>query len=372
MLYKPEAFEPVTETAWDEAAVRERVERIAGETEAAYDPEKLWPASEWDAFNAQLPLTTLYAGASGIAWALARLGRDASAMASRAVEAWRADPDFEERLDEPPLRTNASLYFGETGPLVAAFLLGEHSLADDLYARVRENEEAPANELMWAQVGTMRVAEEMLECTGDERWSESRDRAAGVILERRDEEGLWDTQPFGRGLGAAHGASTTAAILGEYQPTASALAKYAVREDGLANWPMVAGDELVEHGYDDQVRLQWCHGGAGIVCSAGQYLDEDVLLAGGECCWQAGAPNLDKGYGLCHGTAGTGYAFLKVFERTGDERWLERARRFAVHALEQVDRLPPRYSLMTGSVGAALFANDCLEARATVPIVDVL
>ena len=81
---------------------------------------------------------------------------------------------------------------------------------------------------------------------------------------------------------------------------------------------------------------------------------------------------MTKGPGICHGTAGNGYALLRTFGRTGDERWLERARRFAVHALEQVDRLAPRYSLMTGSIGVALFANDCLEARAAFPIVDVL
>jgi lanthionine synthetase-like protein len=371
MLYKPEAFEPLTETPWDEADVRARVDKIADDTEAAYDPEKLWPAAEWDAFNARTPLTTLYAGASGIAWALARLGREARAQAVHAVEAWRESPDFDERPDEPPLRTNASLYFGETGPLAVAFLLGEESVADDLYTWVAGNAEAPANELMWAQVGTMLVAKAMHERTGDERWREAWDDSAAVLRERRDEEGLWDVQPFGRGLGAAHGSSTTAKVLGEdLELTGSALAKYAVREDGLANWPMVAGDDLV--GYDGEIRTQWCHGAPGTIASSAGYLDEETLLAGAELCWQAGPPILDKGYGLCHGTAGTGYAFLKVFERTGDERWLERARRFAVHALEQVDRAPPRYSLMTGSIGAALFAADCVEARATVPIVDVL
>ena len=49
----------------------------------------------------------------------------------------------------------------------------------------------------------------------------------------------------------------------------------------------------------------------------------------------AGAHSDEKGAGLCHGTSGNGYALLKTFERTGDERWLERARRFAVHALAQ-------------------------------------
>jgi hypothetical protein len=372
VLYKPEAFEPLTDEPWDAGRARDGIREIVADYEAAYDPDALWPATEWDAFNARLPLTTLYAGASGIVWALHRLGTelDTTALARRAVEAWRENPDFDER-DEPPARTHASLYFGETGPLAVACLLGADELAEDLLARVLENVEAPANELMWASVGTMRVAKAMLDRTGEEGWADAWRASAEVLLERRDEEGLWDTMPFGRGLGAAHGASTTAAVLGEgLELTAGALAKYAVREDGLANWPMVAGGGLL--GDDGQVRLQWCHGGAGVVASAAGYLDEELLLAGAELCWQAGPPNLEKGYGLCHGTAGTGYAFLKVFERTGDERWLERARRFAVHALGQVEQMEPRYSLMTGGIGAALFAADCLEPRGEFPIVDAL
>ena len=381
MLYKPEAFEALTDEPWDEGRVRDGIRGIVADYEQAYDPDTLWPAAEWDAFNADGPLTTLYAGASGIVWALARLGTelDTTAVARRALEAWRENPDFDER-DEPPVRTQASLFFGETGPLVVACVLGADEFADDLHARVRQNVDAPANELMWASVGTMRVAKAMLDRTGEERWADAWRASADVLLERRDEDGLWDTMPFGRGLGAAHGGSTTANILAQgadllrdvdpVGPTAAGLAKHAVMEEGLANWPMVAGDDLV--GYDDQVRLQWCHGGAGVVASAAGYLDEELLLAGAEAAWKAGPPNLDKGPGLCHGTAGTGYAFLMTFERTQDEQWLERARRFAVHALGQVGRLEPRYSLMTGSVAAALFANDCLEPRPAFPIVDAL
>ena len=80
---------------------------------------------------------------------------------------------------------------------------------------------------------------------------------------------------------------------------------------------------------------------------------------------------MDKGPGICHGTAGSGYAFLKVFERTGDERWLERARRFAVHSLEQVERRGHgRYSLWTGDLGVALYAADCIDARSRYPMLD--
>ena len=49
-----------------------------------------------------------------------------------------------------------------------------------------------------------------------------------------------------------------------------------------------------------------------------------------------------------------------------------RARRFAVHALGQVERSPGRYSLFTGDVGAALFASACLGGDAAFPILDWL
>jgi Lanthionine synthetase C-like protein len=191
-----------------------------------------------------------------------------------------------------------------------------------------------------------------------------------------------------RGFGASHGIGTNTNVLlagGDLFPeerreqlvrgTAEALVRTAVVEEGLANWPMTADDcgELV--GWDGQIRLQWCHGGAGVVASAAGYLDEELLLAGAELVWRAGPQSMDKGPGICHGTAGNGYALLKTFERTADERWLDRARAFAVHALGQVDRWRNergrgRYSLWTGDVGVALFAADWLDIRPQVPVVD--
>jgi hypothetical protein len=123
--------------------------------------------------------------------------------------------------------------------------------------------------------------------------------------------------------------------------------------------------------------MQWCHGGAGVVASAAPFLDKELLLAGAELVWHAGPASMDKGPGICHGTAGNGYALLRTFGRTGDERWLERARRFAVHALGQTERWRERrgsgrHSLWAGDLGAALFAADCLDARAEHPLLDYL
>jgi Lanthionine synthetase C-like protein len=83
---------------------------------------------------------------------------------------------------------------------------------------------------------------------------------------------------------------------------------------------------------------------AGIVTSLAALPDprlDDLLVAAGELTWAAGP--LAKGPGLCHRTAGNGYAFLKLFKRTGDERWLDRARAFAMHAIAQSDRDAAEY-----------------------------
>ena len=42
---------------------------------------------------------------------------------------------------------------------------------------------------------------------------------------------------------------------------------------------------------------------------------DDLLIGAGELIWQTGP--LRKGPGLCHGTAGNGFAFLKLFPAHG-------------------------------------------------------
>jgi hypothetical protein len=151
--------------------------------------------------------------------------------------------------------------------------------------------------------------------------------------------------------------------------TSALLEREAVVEDGLANWPIDAGTDLLTG--DGEVRMQWCAGAPGVVACAASYLGEELLRAGAELVWTAGPPGMEKGSSICHGTAGSGYAFLKLFARTGDELWLERARRFAVHALEQIERRGHgRYSLWTGDLGVALYAADCLAARSDYPVLE--
>jgi hypothetical protein len=395
MLYRPDAFEPLTDEPWHEERVRERIRAIVADAEAAYSPDSFWPADEWDAWKSPLPLLNLYVGAAGVLWGLDALRRrtdvggelDVAAAARRLVDRWREQPDFLESDDFPlPEPRESALLVGGAGVALVAWLLDPgDDLADDLHARVLANKDNEAEEVMWGSPGTLLAARRMHEATGDQRWADTWVECAEAILTRRDEEGLWPTQLYGRsyrGLTPPHGLVGNVAALLDGGPllgddvhetlardTNEILRREAVFEDGLANWPHPEGSGLESE--DGQIRLQWCKGAPGTVIAAAPYLDEDLLLAGAELTWQAGPHGMDKGPGICHGTAGNGYALLKTFERTGDERWLERARRFAVHALEQVERRGRgRYSLFTGDVGVALYAADCLAARATYPVLD--
>jgi hypothetical protein len=390
MLYRSEAFEPLTDAPWNEGRVRRATHRIVADVDAAFDVDGLWPADEWDGWRAKLPLKNLYVGAAGVVWALDALRRrgyvetqvDLGAAAARALSAFRAEPDLMAGV-ELPSPPEAALLTGETGILLVAWRLAPTGdLERDLLSRVRRNLDNDANDLMWGVPGTLLAAGAMAEWTGEDRWRDVRCESEEVLWRRRDADGFWTQRLHGevsRGLGPAHGlVGNVLALLGGIgaerrdqlaRETAALLGREAVLENGLANWPMHAGGDLV--GEDGEIRVQWCTGAPGIVSSAASYLDEELLAAGAELTWRTGPPNMEKGPGICHGTAGNGYAFLKLFARSGDELWLARARRFAMHALEQVERRGRgRYSLWTGDLGVALFAADCLDGRSAYPVVE--
>ena len=379
MLYDPELHEPLTDEAWDEQRARAAVAGIVADADAAFDPKRLWPAEEWDVYEATAPLKNLYVGASGVIWALDALRRrglaetatDLPAAAARTLELWRGLPDYAQ-WESVPEAAESALLMGESGPLIVAWRLAPSAeLADRLYARVRENIGNEAVEVMFGAPGTMLAAQAMLEWTGEERWADAWQESAESVWAARDDDGLWTNRLYGetfRSLTPPHGLVGNVLALRPDQRrdqlervTGEVLAGLAVREDGLVNWPT----------RDGALKLQWCSGAPGIVSGAGSYLDEELLLGGAELIWQAGPSAMEKGSGICHGTAGNGHAFLKVFERTRDELWLERARRFAMHALEQIERRGfGRYSLWTGDVGVALYAADCIDGVGRYPVLE--
>jgi lantibiotic modifying enzyme len=394
VLYRPEAFEPLTDQPWDAGPVRERIRAIVERADEEFRGRRLfWRAHEWDRWHATSPMKNLYVGTAGVLWGLDALRRrgyaettlDLADLALQNLELYRERPDqIDWKLPEP--RASA-LFLGEAGVVLVAWRLSpSQDLADRLYELVRANVDNRAEEVFWGAPGTLIAAQAMLTWTGEERWRAAWDETAEALIARRDDEGLWTQRLYGqefRSLTPPHGlVGNVQALLplldrsraaSLKRDTAAILESTAHRKDGLANWPPRPRPDLP--GPDGQIRLQWCVGAPGTVIGAAEYLDEELLLAGAELVWKAGPHGLEKGPGICHGTSGNGYALLKAFARTGDERWLERARRFAMHALEQVERLRAergrgRYSLWTGDLGVALFAADCVEARSGYPVLD--
>ena len=227
---------------------------------------------------------------------------------------------------------------------------------------------------MWGSPGTMLAARA---CGLDEEYRDS----AQLLLEAWDRDsGLWTQHLYGQVkcyLGPAHGFAGNAHALRGFVDedelrgrVTLALERTAAQEAGLVNW---APEDRPFHELASHVRVQWCHGAPGIIATLGDLIPLELAVGGGELTWCAGP--LRKGPGLCHGTAGNGFAFLKLYELTGDPHWLERARRFAMHAIEQVDRERAavgrgRYTLWTGDVGVALFIEACAAGTARVPTID--
>ena len=279
-------------------------------------------------------LRTVYLGGAGVVAALHRLaGRDF-------VELRRDYVPYLERslqlgADFPQEDAKRSLWMGETGiRLVLQRLAPSQANLDRLTALIAANERDERCELMF---------------------------------------GLWTQRLFGRStrhLGPAHGFAGCALALGDGAAVSKTLRRFAVEEDGHVNWPPIVGMRLDANG-DGRIRTQWCHGAPGIVATLAHLLDEELAVAGGELTWEAGP--LRKGANLCHGTAGNGYAFLALLRRTGDEMWLARARRFAVHAAAQVERRRSehgrgRHTLWTGDLGTALYLADCVDGEGELPL----
>jgi len=145
-------------------------------------------------------------------------------------------------------------------------------------------------------------------------------------------------------------------------------------EDTHVNWRAWL---YTPEGKSSSMLMQFCHGAPGfVVCLAdipGSALDK-ILIAAGETIWTAGP--LKKGSNLCHGTGGNGYAFLKLYQRTKDIKWLERARSFAMHGILQTEADAKqygqmRYSLWTGDPGFAIYLLDCIRGEGEFPTLDI-
>ena len=400
MLFDPARHEALLPIDWDEVRVRATIARIARDIEARYSETTYWPLHPHDlepGDDPNLPPTTLYFGASGVIWALHYLESVNAVELSRSYLGDLEPLVARNRVWNESIgrREFGSFLSGDVPILMLAFgKAPTNGLADRIAALIEGNIDHPARELMWGSPGTMQAALFLYERTKEERWADLFRRTAGTLWSELQwspeyECHYWTQEMYGREstyLDGVHGFVATALpiirgrdLLGDHtfagweQRIVRTVERTATWEGSLVNWR----PELHEPRGATKMLMQYCHGAPGfVVCLAGlrgTALDA-LLLAAGESIWAAGP--LTKGSNLCHGTGGNGYAFLKLYRRTGDPRWLDRARAFAMHGIVQTETEERRqghlrYSLWTGDAGFAIYLWDCLHGTARFPTLDV-
>lgn len=395
MLFDPDRHEPLLAPGWDEERARDAIVRIVRDTEERFSPETLWPTHPMDAKN-PAPQYALYWGACGVIWALRYLERQGAASLSG---------NYDQSI-LPLLGPNRAVMGQANSPAFGAYLMGDTGIqllqywaspsgptASELSRLIQANMNHPARELMWGSPGTLLAALFMYRRTAEPSWArlyQDTARALWSQLEWSEEVGCqyWTQDLYGQRsdyIDAVHGfvAAASPLIQGRdlLEPAEWAswqrcientVARTAEWEGNLVNWRAWLSTP------PGSARLmQYCHGAPGfVVCLAdfpGEALDH-VLAAGAEATWAAGP--LRKGSNLCHGTGGNGYAFLKLYKRTGDSKWLDRARAFAMHGIAQTDAAARtygqmRYSLWTGDAGFAIYLWDCIRGGDRFPTMDI-
>ncbi|HEX4680068.1 MAG TPA: LanC-like protein [Gaiellaceae bacterium] len=383
-LFDPAAHEPPIDEPWDPARVQGAIRAIVEDAENTFDDG--WPTHPTDSDGPHDDVRrfrTIYMGGAGVIQALTALQR-------RGLAELRGDyvPYLEQPYDPdfPDGDHERSLWMGETGiRLVLQRLAPSSENADRLESLICGNIRDERCEVMWGSPGTMLAAGALHGLSGEDRWLELWRESAEWLRGQWDPATeVWTQRLYGhveQYIGPAHGFAGCVLALSLHpddalhRRAAAGMRRYVVEEDGLANWKPTASMEGLQNSRGE-TRVQWCHGAPGMVASLAGIAPADdeherLLLAGGELTWRAGP--LVKGANLCHGTAGNGYAFLSLFQRTGDELWLDRARAFAMHAAAQVARAREefgqgRYTLWTGDPGTAVYLADCLDGSLNVPL----
>ena len=404
MLYRPEDFEPLTDEPWDEDRIRAGIREIVDDTDAAFrGPKLLWRADDWDRWQCDEPAEDAVLRSCGrplgarrpaATATTPRRGSISPRSRSRTLERHAAKPDFmASGFGRARAERESALLRASRGSCSSAFRLSHRAgrLADDAPpARPGEHRRTRPTRSCGALAGTLIAARLMLDWTQDARWreawDESADGASRAPRFRRAVDAA-AVRAYGRAISApctvssetswrSRRCSTRSVGRAALHRTSNAVLERAQRRRGRAR-ELAAYDERGARAQDGRSSAsQWCHGAPGVVCIGAP--TTSTRSSSSPAPSSRGAPGAhgdERGSSICHGTAGNGYALLKAFARTGDERWLERARRFAVHALAQMRRQRTsrgrgRYSLWTGDLGVALYLADCLDARTAYPVLD--
>lgn len=386
MLYNKERHEKLTDNKWNKEKAVEVIDEIFNKTINDLTEEKLWERITESGESKYL--TTQYVGASGTLIGLRRIAKfkninlpvDEQQLIDRILKEYYDSHTSEDRAP--------SLFLGESVILYLKYLITQDTeILNRLYEVIDNNTNNPVNEALWGSPGTMLLALEVYKSTGEEKWKELFLKSSDYLNSEwhiHEELGypIWTQDLYGEithYVGAAHG------FFGNVYPllagldcmspeskrsildkTTETTIKSCVREGELANWPALFDREVPKK------LVQWCHGAPGVITSLTPYpVDhntevESLLKAAGELIWEAGP--LTKKVGICHGTDGNGFAFLKLFERTQENKWLDRAKAFAMHAMGQRRN---DYSLWCGDIGFACYLASCCDLDSKIPGLEV-
>lgn len=379
MINDPQRHSKLLSKLWSEEEAYQEVVSIYEDTLNRLRVHDQVEGCSYTIDNVSPKYNSLYLGTSGIIWGLMQiekfLQQDSKLDIVSLIESIHR-----EYLNKPDTGSVIpSFLAGESGILLLNYRLTNSSkIKDKLTNLILSNFDNPTNEMLFGSPGTILLA---LHLNDESLFKSGTLKLLNIWHEIDQDTWMWEQEFDGEKyhyLGAAHG------LLGNIQPllrgkdyltktqykdllekTERTVIKSSIRTDGLANWPTVINSG------EKSLRLQWCHGAPGIVTSLRHFPRkrsekiEELLLEAGELIWRSGP--LQKGVGLCHGTDGNGYAFLTLYERTGDVQWLERARLFAMHSILQRKKY---LSLWTGDIGLALYIISCLEAKSDFPCLD--
>jgi hypothetical protein len=407
MLYLPNRHELVIPDAWSESKAITTIQSIVQQCLDSFQPDIFWPLHPdiAESYNLTKLPTSLWHGAAGAIWALTQLSLNDKNLPTM---------DFEPYLDllitrqtEWLSQTDASF---DIDPEAPGYLLGytgsymvqwkvtkAPGILDKIEKLIQSNIANPVNELMWAAPGMMLIALFLHKDTQEERWVNLYRQCASYLLDVYDydesiDSRIWTQHMYGfstKNLGLVHGVAGNAMsflkgihFLNEEQQLEVVtdieftFTNTAIVEDQLANWPAFIGKGRPGR---EPMMVQICHGAPGMVIGLadlwhlGSKNSQELLVKAGNLIWTAGP--LVKPWGLCHGTAGNGYAFLKLYDLTKDEIWLNRARQFAMHAIKQYELAQEKYGMIRtdawcGDTGLALFLQSCIQKQGNFPMVD--
>lgn len=385
MLFEADRHQKLKNIKWSEKIALETIRDIYQRTINDFNPETFWPTHQ-DESSENPSNKCIYFGAAGTIWALDKIASfldEELPLDRRSI----IKDIHKKYLESPDTQSVAPAYFiGESGILFVEYLFNpSQGIEDNLFEMIKGNIKNPTLEFLWGSPGTMIIAGYIYERTKKQKWRDLFQTNVDYLLSKLhlDDTGrfkIWTQDLYGSKkelVGAGHGfIGNFISILKNietidqsseeiYKIIEMTLLNLHIEKSNLVNWPVTA-----KGSYHKGILVQWCHGATGVITSLTDYPTnneklEEVLVKAGNLIWEAGP--LNKEISICHGTDGNGFAFLELYKRTHDQIWLDRARSFAMQAIEQRNG---RYSLYTGEPGLALYLMNCITKESGLPLLD--